>query len=244
VTLNEETKPLKIFIGWDSREDIAYQVAKYSIERHASVPVDIQPLKQNELRKNFLYWRPVDTLSSTEFTFTRFLIPELMEYNSWALFIDCDFVADADVKLLFDQVDDKFAVMCAQHDYTPKETTKMDGQVQHIYPRKNWSSMMLVNCSHPSNRALTKELVNNSETGGAYLHRFSWLDDSEIGAISHEWNWLVGWYKEPEDGCPKFLHYTEGGPWFQQYRNCEYNYLWYENKISYLEQTLEFKKKE
>ena len=242
--MNEETKPLKIFIGWDSREDIAYQVAKYSIERHASVPVDIQPLKQNELRKNFLYWRPVDTLSSTEFTFTRFLIPELMEYNGWALFIDCDFVADADVKLLFDQVDDNFAVMCAQHDYTPKETIKMDGQVQHIYPRKNWSSMMLVNCSHPSNRALTKELVNNSETGGAYLHRFSWLDDSEIGAISHEWNWLVGWYKEPEDGCPKFLHYTEGGPWFQQYRNCEYNYLWYENKISYLEQTLEFKKKE
>ena len=236
--LNAEIKPLKIYIGWDSREDIAYQIARYSIEKHASVPVEIIPLKQKLLRKDKLYTRPVDTMASTEFTFTRFLIPELTNFEGWALFIDCDFVALDDVKLLFDQVDDKYAVMCAQHDYTPKETVKMDGQVQHMYPRKNWSSMMLINCAHPSNKLLNKELVNDVNIGGAYLHRFSWLNDNEIGEISHEWNWLVGWYQEPKDGSPKFLHYTEGGPWFEQYKNCEYNYEWYIIQSEYLQQKI------
>lgn len=241
--MNEEIKPLKIYVGWDSREDIAFQIAKYSIEKNASVPVDIIPIKQNEMRKKDLYWREKDSLASTEFTFTRFLIPELNNFEGWALFIDCDFVALEDVAKLFAQADDRYAVMCAHHDYTPKETVKMDGQKQHIYPRKNWSSMMLINCGHPSNRKLTKELVNDPEVGGAYLHRFSWLKDDEVGKLSHEWNWLVGWYKEPEDGAPKFLHYTEGGPWFKQYQNCEYNYHWYEYKISYLSENLEAQKK-
>jgi lipopolysaccharide biosynthesis glycosyltransferase len=236
--LSEEIKPLKIYIGWDSREDIAYQVAKHSIEKHSSVPVEIIPIKQKQLRKEGIYNRPVDALASTEFTFTRFLIPELMEFDGWALFIDCDFVALTDVAELFEQADNQYAVMCAHHDYTPKETVKMDGQLQHIYPRKNWSSMMLINCGHPSNKTLTKELVNDLDIGGAYLHRFSWLKDEEIGELSHEWNWLVGWYKEPDDGTPKFLHYTEGGPWFEQYEMCEYNHHWYKSKIDYLETTI------
>ena len=231
--LSEEIKPLKIFIGWDSREDIAYQIAKYSIEQLSSVPTEIIPLKQKALKKDGLYTRPVDRMASTEFTFTRFLIPELTNFEGWALFIDCDFVALADVKLLFEQANNKYAIMCAQHDYTPKETVKMDGQVQHIYPRKNWSSMMLINCGHPSNRALTKDLVNNITKTGAYFHRFSWLEDDEIGELSHEWNWLVGWYKEPEDGSPKFLHYTEGGPWFDNYADCEYNHEWYKVERDY-----------
>ena len=241
--MSEEIEPLKIYIGWDSREDIAYQVAKSSIEKNASVPVDVVPIKQKDLRKDFLYWRSVDALASTEFTFTRFLIPELNEFKGWALFIDCDFVALDDVAKLFAQADDRYAVMCAQHDYTPKETTKMDGQVQHIYPRKNWSSMMLINCGHPSNANLTKDLVNHPTTTGAYLHRFSWLDDEEIGELSHEWNWLVGWYKEPEDGSPKFLHYTEGGPWFKEYQNCEYNYHWYNYQAQYLQDQIDVKNK-
>ena len=228
--MNEEIKPLKIFIGWDSREEIAYQVARQSILDTTSVPVEIIPLKQKTLRKKDMYWRDEDKLASTEFTFTRFLLPELTEFDGWALFIDCDFVALEDVANLFAQANDKYAVMCAQHDYTPKEGTKMDGQVQTVYPRKNWSSMMLVNCGHPSNKKLTKELVNTETISGAYLHRFSWLLDNEVGKLSHEWNWLVGWYKEPKDGKPKFLHYTEGGPWFEKYENCEYNYEYYKAK--------------
>ena len=227
-------QPLKIYIGWDSREDIAYQVAKRSILEHVSVPVEIIPLKQKELRKSEIYWREKDKLASTEFTFTRFLVPELTEFNGWALFIDCDFVALDDVKKLFDQTNDNYAVMCAQHDYTPTEVTKMDGKSQTIYPRKNWSSMMLINCSHPSNKKLTKELVNAETITGAYLHRFSWLKDEEIGKISHEWNWLVGWYKEPKHGKPKFLHYTEGGPWFDNYWDCEYANEYYRIERKYL----------
>ena len=225
---------MKIFVGYDTREDIAYRVCRQSILNTASMPVEIIPLSQRKLKKLKLYWRDKDKLSSTEFTFTRFLVPELTNFSGWALFIDCDFVAVDDVKKLFDQIDDRYAVMCAHHDYTPKEGIKMDGQIQAVYPRKNWSSMMLINCGHPSNRALTKELVNDPNTTGKYLHRFSWLADNEIGKISHEWNWLVGWYKEPADGHPKFLHYTEGGPWFKEYANCEYANEYYRVEREYL----------
>ena len=232
--LNVKTKPLKIFIGWDSREDIAYQVCKQSILEHTSVPVEISPLKLKTLQKQNLYWRDVDKLASTEFTFSRFLVPELNLFDGWALFIDCDFLFLDDVAKLFAQTNNKYAVMCAQHDYTPKEGVKMDGQTQTVYPRKNWSSMMLFNCSHPSNKILTRELVNDESTTGQYLHRFSWLKDKEIGKISHEWNWLVGWYKESKDGKPSALHYTEGGPWFKEYEDCDYAVNWYKVERKYL----------
>lgn len=236
--MNEENK-LKIFIGWDSREDIAYQVAKLSILNHASVPVEIIPIKQKDLRKEGLYWRDVDNLAATEFTYTRYLIPKLADYKGWALFIDCDFVFLDDVAKLFDQIDDRYAIMCAQHDYTPKPGIKMDGKVQTVYPRKNWSSMMLINCEHPDNAVLTPELVNDPEKTGAFFHRFSWLEDEKIGKLSHEWNWLVGWYNEPEDGKPLALHYTEGGPWFPQYEDCEYAVEWYRVNTQYLKSVID-----
>ena len=221
----------KIFIGWDTREDIAYQVAEHSIKRR-SKDVDIVPLVQKDLRTVQLYTRPIDPLSSTEFTFTRFLIPEIMNFNGWALFLDCDIIFLKDVQELFDQTDDKYAVMCAKHEYTVEEGFKMDGKAQTVYPRKNWSSVMLINCGHPSNKKLTRELVN-TETG-KYLHRFSWLQDEEIGEFSHEWNWLVGVYNEPINGSPKAIHYTEGGPWFKNYRKCEYAKNWNDELIDML----------
>jgi lipopolysaccharide biosynthesis glycosyltransferase len=236
---------MKVFVGWDSREDIAYQVCKSSIEETSSVPVEIIPLKQKSLRGDGVYTREIDQLASTEFTFTRFLIPHLCNYEGWALFIDCDFVFLEDIKLLWDQRDESKAVMCAHHDYTPKPgSTKMDGQVQHAYPRKNWSSMMLINCGHPGNAKLTLDVVNDMARTGAYFHRFSWLKDEEVGELSHEWNWLVGWYEEPVDGKPKALHYTEGGPWFDDYATCEYNIEWYRAHIQYakkMEQSYQYK---
>ena len=216
---------MKIFVGYDTREDMAYQVCKHSIESRCD-DVIVRPLKQDELREAGWYNRPIDKLASTEFTFTRFLVPELCNFDGWALFMDCDMILRTNIQDLFDQADDKYAVMCVQHDYTPKATMKMDGQKQTIYPRKNWSSVMLFNCGHKSNQVLTQDLVNSPEINGAYLHRFSWLKDKEIGELSPEWNWLVGHYKEPYDGKPKLLHYTEGGPWFENYRNCEYAAEW------------------
>ena len=214
-----------VYIGYDTREDVAYQVSKYSI-LSKSDGINVHPLKLSDLKKDKLYWRDEDKLGSTEFTFSRFLVPELNEFKGWAVFCDCDLLFLKDLNQLFDLADDQYAVMCVQHDYAPKEGTKMDGQVQTIYPRKNWSSVVLWNCGHPSNQQINKELVNDPETTGKYLHRFSWLKDDEIGSIPHTWNWLVGWYNEPDDGTPDGIHYTEGGPWFENYRFCDYHQLW------------------
>jgi lipopolysaccharide biosynthesis glycosyltransferase len=214
---------MKVFVGYDPREDIAYQVCKHSIVKRQP-NADVRPLVQKELRDAGWYTRPVDKLASTEFTFTRFLVPELANFEGWAVFMDCDMILTTDIKELFDQADDKYAVMCVQHDYTPKEGMKMDGQKQTIYPRKNWSSVVLFNCGHPSNARLTQDMVNDPELNGAYFHRFSWLKDEEIGELDHTWNYLVGVYDDIE--TPKLIHYTEGGPWFENYRDCEFNELW------------------
>ena len=214
---------MKVFVGYDIREDIAYQVCEYSVLKHQSA-AEVIPLKQKELRESGIYTRAVDPLSSTEFTFTRFLVPYLTDYKGWAVFVNCDFVFVEDVKQLFDQADDKYAVMVVKHDYTPKEGLKMDGCKQLPYPRKNWSSTILWNCGHYANRQITPDVVN-SQTG-QYLHRFQWLSDDLVGELKPEWNWLAGWYQEPKDGAPKAIHYTEGGPWFKNYRDCEYKKEW------------------
>ena len=216
---------MKVFVGYDPREDIAYQVCKHSILTKQP-EADVRPLVQKELRDAGWYKRPVDKLASTEFTFTRFLVPELANFKGWAVFMDCDMILTTDIKELFDQADDKYAVMCVQHDYSPKEGMKMDGQKQTIYPRKNWSSVVLFNCAHPSNARLTQDMVNDTELNGAYFHRFSWLKDEEIGELHHTWNYLVGVYDDIE--TPKLIHYTEGGPWFENYRHCEFSLRWKE----------------
>ena len=217
---------LTVYIGWDSREPIAADVCRHSILEHSSIPVNIVMLKQDELRDRELYWRDVDKLASTEFTFTRFLVPELNDFEGTAIFMDSDMVLTTDIAELIEDVDPKKAVSCVQHDYTPPEGVKMDGQQQLAYPRKNWSSMVVWNCAHTDNKKVTKELVNNPEITGAYLHRFSWLADKDIGLLGPQWNWLVGWYVEGRDGTPSLLHYTEGGPWFPNHTDCQYADVW------------------
>lgn len=212
-----------IKIGYDSRESVCYDVCKKSILNNSNDKLThIAPIIACDIKE---YNRAVDPLASTEFTYTRFLVPWLQDYNGWALFCDCDFVFLNDVSELFDVTDEKYAVMVCKHDYNPHNETKMDGRQQTQYPRKNWSSLILWNCSHPANKILTPDVINTQS--GKYLHRFEWLMDSEIGSIPVTWNWLVGWYREPQDGTPKALHYTEGGPWFDQYKDCEYADVWY-----------------
>ncbi len=213
-----------IFIGWDSREDIAYQVCARSLKRHSRSDLEIVPLKQQELASRGLYSREKDPLASTEFTYTRFLVPELTGYRGWALFMDCDFLVTADVSEVFDLAEDRYAVMCVKHDYRPRETVKMDGAAQTVYPRKNWSSFVLWNCGHPATRALTPEIVNRQT--GAYLHRFTWLEDGLIGALPETWNWLEGWCRKPVEGAPKGIHFTRGGPWFENWQRVDYAELW------------------
>jgi lipopolysaccharide biosynthesis glycosyltransferase len=214
---------LKVFIGWDSREVDAYNVCVKSLKEHASQELDITPIVRDTLIETGEYYRPQPEAGSVEFTYTRFLTPYLADYNGWALFIDCDFLFTKDVAELFAMTDDEYALMCVKHDYVPRNAVKMDGQKQVSYPRKNWSSCILWNCGHPSNKALTKDIV--SEESGAFLHRFQFLKDEEIGELPLEWNWLEGEYDKPETP-PAVIHFTNGGPWFENWQDVDYAELW------------------
>ncbi|QND52949.1 glycosyltransferase [Phyllobacterium sp. 628] len=217
-------KSLDIYIGWDSREPIAYEVAKRTILDNASIPVQVKPIVLSELVEKGAYTREVDPLASTEFTYSRFFTPWLAGCEGWALFCDCDFLFFSDVAELLQYQDPNKAVCCVKHDYTPKEGFKMDGKVQTSYPRKNWSSFMMFNCAHPSTRKLTPELINRES--GAYLHRMQWAADDEIGEIPTEWNWLEGWNEKPAAGTPHAVHFTNGGPWFKDWQNVDYGDEW------------------
>ena len=157
---------------------------------------------------------------------TRFLTPALARFTGWALFCDCDFLWLGDIAGLLPHTQSDKAVFCVQHDYVPKEATKMDGAVQTVYPRKNWSSLMLFNCAHPSVRTLTPECVNTRT--GAYLHRMQWVADADIGALPVTWNWLEGWNEKPASGLPQAVHFTRGGPWFEKWQHVDYGDLWRE----------------
>ena len=217
---------MKVFIGWDSREDIAYQVCRKSLLKHSSIPLDIQPIKQSELRERGLYTREFDPLSSTEFSFTRFLTPYLAGYNGWAVFVDCDFLFRGDIAGLMDYADGAKACFVVQHDYRPFEKVKMDNKAQHQYPRKNWSSFMFMNCSHPEVKALTPDVVNKES--GMFLHRFEWLKDESIGSLPIAWNYLEGWHTKDHCPNPIAVHFTRGGPWFRDYMEVEYAREWLE----------------
>ena len=222
----------RVFVGYDSREDIAWQVCRHSLLRNSTADLEVIPLRQSVLRELGLYTRPHDIGASTEFSLTRFLTPYLAAESEWAVFCDCDFLFTSDIMQVFAGLDPAKAVYCVQHDYTPTYRVKMDGKPQAIYPRKNWSSFMIFNCAHPDVKALTPSVVNTATA--AYLHRFEWVrDDSAIGALETDWNFLEGEY--PQSGkTPRVIHYTNGGPWFEQWQNCGFADLWLSERDLYL----------
>ncbi len=217
---------LRVFVGWDSREIAAYAVCCHSLQRRASIPIDFFPLKIEHLRAQGHFWREEDPLATTEFTYTRFLAPYLTGYRGRVLYCDCDFLWLSDVAELLEMFDPGKAVQCVHHDYRPRDVVKMDGKPQTSYPRKNWSSLMLFNCEHPSTRSLTPASVNRQT--GAYLHRMQWAADKDIGVLPAEWNWLEGWDERPAEGLPKAVHFTRGGPWFDQWQSVDYADLWFD----------------
>ena len=221
---------IKIYVGYDSREDIAWQVARHSTLRHTSAEVEIYPLRQTTLRELGLYTRSTDN-ATTEFSLTRFLTPYLAAYDGWSIFMDCDFLVTRDITEILDLLDPAKALYCVQHDYTPANMIKMDGKQQSVYPRKNWSSFMAFNGAHPKVKALTPAIVNAESPG--YLHRFTWLDDSDIGELDREWNFLEGEYAKP-DQLPMCVHYTNGGPWFDDWQNVDFGDEWRAERDLYL----------
>jgi lipopolysaccharide biosynthesis glycosyltransferase len=225
--------PLKVFVGYDSREDIAWQVCRHSLLRHAREPLRVVPIRQSAVRELCLYTRPADTSASTEFSLTRFLTPYLAAQGGWVIFCDCDFLFTIDVHKVLEGLDPAKAVYVVQHDYTPTFNVKMDGQRQTTYPRKNWSSFMVFNCDHPDVAALTPAVVNMASP--SYLHRFEWITaDTSIGALDLDWNFLEGEYQRPLT-TPRVIHYTNGGPWFEQWTNVDFADLWLTERDLYEE---------
>ena len=216
---------LTIYIGYDSVESVAWHTLVQSIYEYSSQPVSIVPLNIKNL--NNIYTRERDPKQSNDFSFTRFLVPYLNGYNGIAIFMDCDMLLRTDIYKIFDEIENlkNKAVYVVKHDYEVKEGVKYLNTVQYSYPRKNWSSFVLWNCEHISNKKVTLDYVNSASP--MELHRFLWLSDEEIGELDVRWNWLVGDYVNPPNDV-KNIHWTLGGPYFNEFKDVDFATEWFE----------------
>ncbi|MFM9967783.1 MAG: glycosyltransferase [Burkholderiales bacterium] len=210
---------IRIFIGFDPRETVAFSVLAHSIVRRSSKPVSIVPIVLSHLSN--VLTRERHALQSTDFSFSRFLTPYLCDYQGWSLFMDCDMLMLADGAGLWDRRDARYAVQVIKHEHKPRESTKFLGAQQTTYEKKNWSSVMLFN--NALCKRLSPDYVNSAS--GLELHQFKWLEnDSLIGDLPRQWNHLVGY--DPPDKSAALVHFTIGGPYFSPYADCEFSSEW------------------
>lgn len=238
-------EPLAVVVGGDTRKPYVALACLHSI--HRTTPPGVKRmanvldtatlqragvyLRQKEIRGKQAFDVIDGKPFSTDFSFSRFLVPALFgQHKQWIAFCDDDFMWRESVDGIHPLLDDTKAVMVVKHDFQPLPGMKMDGQMQLPYRRKNWSSLILWNLGHPSNSKLTADVVNTAP--GAYLHGFGWLKDEEIGALPEKWNWLEG-HSDPEIE-PGAVHYTRGGPWLAAYRQAAYANEWLELHFSSL----------
>jgi len=214
---------IRWFIGFDPVETGTYHVMSNSLIRHSSMPISITPVSLKNL--GGILTRDRHPLQSNDFAFSRFLVPWMCNFEGWAVFSDCDMVVLDDPAKLWALRDDKYAVKVVHHNHVPEEETKYLGTTQTKYARKNWSSVVLWNCAHPAVRRLSPEFVNAAD--GLDLHQFRFIEDNLIGHLPKAWNYLVG-YDKTNDA--KLVHYTTGGPYFEEYRNCDYHQDWHKEK--------------
>jgi lipopolysaccharide biosynthesis glycosyltransferase len=210
---------INLFVGFDPREAVAYHVFCNSIIQNTSVPVQITPLVLSQLQE----FNETHDDRSNDFVYSRFLTPYLSDFKGWTIFADGDMICQGDLKELIDMADPSKAVMVVKHDYQTKATQKYLGNINENYPRKNWSSVILWNCDHPKHKILTPDFV--SKQTGKFLHRFSWLDDQDIGELPLEWNWLANEYRVNREA--KLIHFTLGTPCFKDYKNSDMADIWY-----------------
>ena len=215
-------KCVPIVVGFDQREAIAYHTFTQSIIEKSSLPLMFIPLAVNTLKN----YKETHHDRSNDFIYSRFLTPYLNNYKGWAIFADGDMICQADIKELWDLRNPNKALLVVKHEYETKQKEKYLGNINENYPRKNWSSLMLWNCSHPKHQILTPDFIT-SQTG-KYLHRFSWLDDDDIGELPKEWNWLAIEY--PINTSAKLIHYTLGTPCFLDYRDTDMAIQWHETQ--------------
>jgi hypothetical protein len=215
-------KALNIYIGYDESETTAYHTLCHSIIEHASGPVRISPICSKHFK--FFFNRARDAKQSNDFSFTRFLVPYLNEYEGQAIFMDCDMMLRGDIFEVIRDLDQTVAVSVVKHDYTPSDKVKYLNNIQYAYPRKNWSSFVVWNCAHQKNKKITPKFVETAT--GLELHRFTWLDDDEIGELNMKWNWLVGDYINPPADVMN-VHWTIGGPYFSEYADADFSGEWF-----------------
>lgn len=215
---------IKVFIGFDPVESVGWHTMAHSILARCSRPVALVPINLQNLRGVFS--RPRDPKQSNEFSFTRFLVPYLCDYSGYGIYFDCDMMLRTDLAEIFDVLTEQpdKAAYVVKHDYKPRNDIKYLDTVQYSYPRKNWSSVILWNCSHTANRHVTPDFVNTATP--MELHRFTWLDDNQIGDLDVRWNWLVGEYDDPPADV-KNVHWTIGGPYFNEYRCADFADEWF-----------------
>lgn len=214
---------IRVFVGYDAKLPVLYNVLQHSIQVRSSRPVSITPIMLSQL--SGIHTRERHPLASTEFSFSRFLAPFLSDYQGWSIFIDNDMLVLDDIAKLWDLRDDRYAVMCTKHDHRPHEDIKFLGTVQTKYEKKNWSSVMMFNNARCE--ALTPEYVNTAS--GLELHQFKWLgNDDLIGDLPPRWNHLVGY--NPPNPDVSLVHYTLGGPYFDEHRDCEYAAEWFRER--------------
>ena len=220
---------INIFIGYDERESIAAEVCKFSIEKRLMfTDAHVRFLRSADIPE---FTRPREPNQATDFTYTRFLVPYLCGYKGLAVFCDCDFLFRTDIGHAVWGMQSQHAVKVVKHpQYVPLSQTKMDNIPQHAMKRKNWASLIVFNNEHPACRTLTPEYVN-TVMPGRKLHTFDWLEDSQIGSLSLDWNTLDGYY-ELDD--PRAIHYTEGGPWFDNYKHTHYSEYWWNEYDEYI----------
>lgn len=215
-----QVNKITLVVGFDQREAVAYHTFCQSVLEKASLPVQIIPLAENTLAG----YRETHSDGSNKFIYSRFLTPYLNNFSGWAIFADGDMICQTDIKELWDLRDEAKAVQVVKHDYQTKAHTKYLGNKNENYPRKNWSSLILWNCAHPAHRLLTPEFVQRQT--GAYLHRFSWLQDEQVGELPQIWNWLAIEYQDNPQA--KLIHYTLGAPCFKDYADSEMAEPWHQ----------------
>ncbi len=257
-----------IFVGYDAKENIPYQVLSYMLHQVSGVDVKVVPLVTNELRKVGLYTRKetvcphtgqrldvaneITVPFSTDFSFTRFLVPtisHILGLQGWVLFMDCDFMSVGPLTNLYTQLQTKFKdskLALVKHDFTPTTTSKMDGVTQLPYSCKLWSSFMCFNMDSEVHKLIPYTQVNSLT--GKQLHQFFWYEEpiNDIVALPESYNFVPG-HSDASKDTPILVHFTEKAPWFHGANKTSkdaFSATWRKQLQSFLEDVVESKELE
>lgn len=197
----------RVFFGHDDRVEAGTTAFLRSVIAHSTGPLALTPITQRNMRDV--------KEGSNIFTFRRFLVPWMLGYRGWAVFVDgADMLCRADIGEIFDHVYHNDAVRVVKHDYTTKHARKYRGTSMECdnpdYERKQWAAVMLMNCGHFAWRRVTPEFVRCANTLDLLQLRF--LPDALIGELPKVWNWLADESGANPDA--KLLHFTAGIPAF------------------------------